>query len=86
MTVQILKVVMREVILGYTFKSVPYLNQIGVGDVNLSLVGRNLWLIYSNMPHVDPENGLSAGNTSVGMNSTPTPSARSIGFDLKIHF
>ncbi|MEN8117274.1 MAG: SusC/RagA family TonB-linked outer membrane protein [Bacteroidota bacterium] len=77
---------LREVILGYTFKSVPYLNQIGVGDVNLSLVGRNLWLIYDNMPHVDPENGLSAGNSSVGMNSTPTPSARSIGFDLKINF
>jgi TonB-linked SusC/RagA family outer membrane protein len=77
---------LREVIMGYTFKSLPYLNQIGIGDVNLSLVGRNLLLIHSNLPHVDPENGLSAGNSSVGMNSTPTPSARSIGFDLKIHF
>jgi len=77
---------LREVILGYTFTDIPYLRDIGITDVNLSLVGRNLWLIYDNMPHVDPENGISAGNSSVGMNSTPIPSARSFGFDLKINF
>jgi TonB-linked SusC/RagA family outer membrane protein len=77
---------LREVIVGYTFKSIPLLSDFGVRDVNLSLVGRNLWIIHDNMPHVDPENGISAGNTSVGMNSTPVPSARSFGFDLKINF
>lgn len=77
---------LREVIVGYTFNNVPYLRDIGVKDVNLSLVGRNLWIIYDNMPHVDPENGISAGNSSVGMNSTPTPSARTFGFNLKINF
>ncbi|WP_167619777.1 SusC/RagA family TonB-linked outer membrane protein [Maribellus sediminis] len=77
---------LREVIVGYTFNNVPLLSDIGVRDVNLSFVGRNLWIIYDNMPHVDPENGISAGNTSVGMNSTPVPSARTLGFDLKINF
>ncbi|WP_319591132.1 SusC/RagA family TonB-linked outer membrane protein [uncultured Draconibacterium sp.] len=77
---------LREVIIGYTFNDIPYLRDIGVRDVNLSFVGRNLWIIYDNMPHVDPENGISAGNTSVGMNSTPIPSARTLGFDLKINF
>ena len=77
---------LREVIIGYKFDTVPFLTDLGVKDVNLSLVGRNLWLIHDNLPHVDPENGLSAGNSSVGMNSTPTPSARSFGFDLKINF
>ncbi|WP_340114454.1 SusC/RagA family TonB-linked outer membrane protein [Maribellus mangrovi] len=77
---------LREVIVGYTFNNIPYLSDIGVRDVNLSFVGRNLWIIYDNMPHVDPENGISAGNTSVGMNSTPIPSARTLGFDLKINF
>ncbi len=77
---------LREVIVGYTFNDIPLLRDIGVRDVNLSFVGRNLWLIYSNMPHVDPENGISSGNTSVGMNSTPIPSARTMGFDLKINF
>lgn len=77
---------LREVIVGYTFDSVPVLTDLGVRNVNLSLVGRNLWIIHDNMPHVDPENGISAGNSSVGMNSTPIPSARSFGFDLKINF
>ena len=77
---------LREVILGYTFNKFPLLSKWGATDVNLSLVGRNLWLIYSNMPHVDPENALSAGNNSVGANSTPIPSARTVGFDLKINF
>ncbi len=73
---------LREVVLGYTFHDVaPWLSAI-----NVSLVGRNLWLIHSNMPHVDPENGLSAGNSSVGMNSTPTPTARTFGFNLKFSF
>ena len=77
---------LREVIVGYTFNDVPVLREIGLKDLNLSLVGRNLWLIHSNMPHVDPENGISAGNTSVGGDSTPIPSARTIGFDLKLNF
>ncbi len=74
---------LREVIAGYTFSKVDFLN---IKSINLSLVGRNLLLISSNMPHVDPENGISAGNTSVGVNSTPIPSARNIGFDLKLNF
>jgi hypothetical protein len=77
---------LREVIVGYTFNDVPVLREIGLKDLNLSLVGRNLWLIHSNMPNVDPENGMSAGNTSVGGDSTPIPSARTIGFDLKLNF
>ncbi|MDX2445014.1 MAG: SusC/RagA family TonB-linked outer membrane protein, partial [Bacteroidales bacterium] len=73
---------LREVVLGYTFTDIaPWLSAI-----NVSLVGRNLWLIHSNMPHVDPENGISAGNNSVGVNSTPTPTARTIGFNVKFTF
>lgn len=73
---------LREVIIGYSFYDVaPW-----ISSINVSLVGRNLWLISSNMPHVDPENSLTAGNTSQGMNSTPTPTARTFGFNLKFSF
>ena len=73
---------LREVVLGYTFHDVvPWLS-----NVNVSLVGRNLWLIHSNMPHVDPENAFSAGNNNLGMNSNPIPSARSLGFNVKFSF
>lgn len=77
---------LREVILGYTFRDIPALQQIGVSNINFSLVGRNLLLLVDNMPHVDPENAISAGNTSQGMNSTPIPSARTIGFNVKVTF
>jgi hypothetical protein len=73
---------LREVIIGYSFYDVaPW-----ISSINVSLVGRNLWLIHSNMPHVDPENSLTAGNNSQGMNSTPTPTARTFGFNLKFSF
>ena len=77
---------LREVIMGYTFRDISALQQIGISDINFSLVGRNLLLLVDNMPHVDPENAISAGNTSQGMNSTPIPSARTFGFNVKVSF
>lgn len=77
---------LREVILGYTFHDISALQKVGISSINFSLVGRNLLLLLDNMPHVDPENAISAGNTSLGMNSTPIPSARTFGFNLKFTF
>jgi hypothetical protein len=73
---------LREVVVGYTFRDVaPWLQ-----SINVALVGRNLWLIHDNMPHVDPENAMSAGTNSVGFNTTPIPSARTYGFNVKVTF
>jgi TonB-linked SusC/RagA family outer membrane protein len=77
---------LREVVLGYTFDDVPFLSSIGVGSVNLSLVGRNLWIIHTDMPHIDPENAFSAGTENVGMESNAIPSVRSYGFNFKVVF
>ncbi len=77
---------LREVVLGYTFNDVSFLSSIGVGSVNLSLVGRNLWIISTDMPNIDPEYALSAGTTSVGMEQNAIPSTRSYGFNLKVVF
>ena len=41
--------------LGYSFNNIGFLNKIGVSDLNLSLVGRNLWIIHKNIPDLDPE-------------------------------
>ncbi|NOY36594.1 MAG: SusC/RagA family TonB-linked outer membrane protein [Chlorobi bacterium] len=72
---------LREVILGYTFHNVtPW-----ISGINASIVGRNLWLIHSNIPDVDPENAFSAGNTQ-GVNSNPIPSTRTMGFNLRVTF
>ena len=72
---------LREVVVGYTFSDIAS----WLSSINVSLVGRNLWIIHSNMPDVDPENAFSAGNTQ-GVNSNPLPSVRSMGFNLKFTF
>lgn len=73
---------LREITLGYTFEP-DWLRRIGLRSLNFSLVGRNLWLIYKNIPHIDPENSFSAGNVQ-GVESNMIPSSRSIGFNLKL--
>ena len=77
---------LREVSLGYSFDKIGFLNKAGIKDVNLSLVGRNLWIIYKNIPDIDPEVSQSAGNTSVGAETNAIPSTRSYGFNIKINF
>ncbi len=73
---------LREFNLGYTFKP-EWMKKIGFSSMNLSLIGRNLWIIWKNMPHIDPENSFSAGNVQ-GVESNMIPTSRSIGFNLRI--
>ncbi|MFO7621159.1 MAG: hypothetical protein R6W81_07815, partial [Bacteroidales bacterium] len=76
---------LREVSMGYSFRSVAFLNNIGIRNLNLSLVGRNLWIIHKNIPNVDPEVGMGAGNI-VGVESNTIPSTRSYGFNIRLDF
>jgi hypothetical protein len=76
---------LREVTLGYTFNNVPALQRVGIRSLNLSLLGRNLWIIHKNTPDIDPETGMGAGNY-VGMETNTIPSVRSMGFNLKVNF
>lgn len=73
---------LREFNLGYTFKP-DWLRKVGISSMNLSLIGRNLWIIWKNMPHIDPENSFSAGNVQ-GVESNMIPTSRSIGFNLRL--
>jgi TonB-linked SusC/RagA family outer membrane protein len=77
---------LREVGLGYTFNKNNFFDKVGIKDLNLSFVGRNLWIISKNIPDVDPEVSQSAGNTSVGAETNAIPSTRSYGFNIKISF
>ena len=53
--------------------------------VNLSLVGRNLWIIHKNVPYADPESGLGAGPAQ-GYLSGSYPTVRTMGFKAEIQF
>lgn len=51
-------------------------------NASFSVVGRNLLLIHSNVPHIDPETSYYSDGNVQGFESGQTPSARSIGFNL----
>lgn len=56
-----------------------------IKGIDVSLIGRNLWLIHKNVPYADPEETLSAGNVQ-GNQSGAYPTSRTIGVNLKVKF
>ncbi|MDH5382976.1 MAG: TonB-dependent receptor, partial [Cyclobacteriaceae bacterium] len=55
--------------------------------VQFGVEGRNLWLIYSAVPHIDPESNLfGAGADGFGIERASVPSFKSYGFNVKLTF
>jgi hypothetical protein len=76
---------LRELSLGYDLpKSV--LDKTPLTNVNIALVGRNLFLFYNAAQHVDPESGFNAGSIGNAIEATAMPSTRSYGFNLTVNF
>jgi TonB-linked SusC/RagA family outer membrane protein len=73
---------LREIKLGYTFRN---LGNLPLKEVNISAVGRNLAILSTNVPHVDPETAFSSGNVQ-GLEYGQLPSARSMGFSIGCKF
>jgi outer membrane receptor protein involved in Fe transport len=76
---------MREASLGYSLPK-KVLSKTPFTDIQLSLVGRNLFFFYNAMNDIDPESGYSSGNTGGGFEHSAIPTTRSIGFNLKVNF
>ncbi|MEO7998541.1 MAG: SusC/RagA family TonB-linked outer membrane protein, partial [Gemmatimonadaceae bacterium] len=57
-------------------------NMMRMQTVNLSLIGRNLWM-HTKFPNFDPENAYSSGNVQ-GFDFASTPTTRSIGLNVTI--
>lgn len=72
----------RELRFGYTFPQQLF-QRLPVQNISLSFVGRNIALLYSKVPHVDPETTLGSGNIQ-GLENSQLPSMRSLGFNLNI--
>ena len=56
-----------------------------VCDIKVSLVGRNLWMIYNKAPF-DPEAVASTSNFYQGVDNFMIPSLRNVGFSLNFKF
>jgi len=75
---------LREVKLGYDLPA-RWLQPIGFVSANISLVGRNLWIIHRKAPNVDPETAFNTGNGQ-GLEDLSLPGTRSYGINVNFKF
>lgn len=74
---------LREMSIGYSFPQ-KWIKQLKIFDeIQLSLVGRNLFFFYIKAPS-DPDAVFSTDNNNQGIDIFGMPSTRSIGFNLKV--
>lgn len=73
---------LQEASIGYT---IPKRLTRNVCEITLSLVGRNLWMIYNKAPF-DPESIATTGNYYQGIDYFMMPSMRNFGFNLRLKF
>lgn len=77
---------LREVALTYSLPSGIVSKVKGLKGVDLSLIGRNLWIIHKNMEYSDPEESLSSGNANQGYQSGAYPAVKTYGFNVRLNF
>ena len=77
---------LREANISYTLPTSLFTNS-PIKSVTVGVEGRNLALLYSTVPHIDPEANLfGSGVDGVGVERANVPSTRSLGFNLKLIF
>ena len=75
---------LRQVSLTYTLPS-RLLDNTFMTGLQFSVTGSNLWIIDKEMPHADPESGLSSGNLQ-GYSTGALPTTQDYGFNIKAQF
>ncbi len=75
---------LRELTMTYNFP-LSIVGKLPINRLSLGLVGRNLWIISSHIPGIDPESTFTTTNAQGYENGT-YPSYRSMGFNLNIGF
>lgn len=73
---------LQELSFGYSFPRKWFRNKVGL---TISLVGKNLWMIYCKAPF-DPEAVASTGLNYQGIDYFMMPSTRNLGFNIKLDF
>jgi hypothetical protein len=78
---------LREVALSYSLPASWLGGQKLIKGLSFGLEGRNLWLIDSKVPHIDPEvNLFGSGSVGEGVEFYNFPSTKSLGFNLRATF
>ncbi len=76
---------LREVRLSYSLPS-SILERVPFGKVEFAFEGRNLALLYSKIPHIDPEVSFYGPTNAQGLEAYNLPTSRSYGFNVKLTF
>ncbi|RMA57708.1 TonB-linked SusC/RagA family outer membrane protein [Ulvibacter antarcticus] len=75
---------LREVALQYNLPA-KFLSNTFMTGLTFTVTGNNLWIISKDLPHADPESGLSSGNLQ-GYSTGSLPSTQDYGFNIKAQF
>jgi TonB-linked SusC/RagA family outer membrane protein len=75
---------LREISLTYSLPA-SAMTKTPFAGMNVSLIGRNLWIIYKASTYSDPESGLSAGNYQ-GNQSGAYPAVKEVGLNVSFKF
>ncbi|HEX8314701.1 MAG TPA: SusC/RagA family TonB-linked outer membrane protein, partial [Flavisolibacter sp.] len=76
---------LREAVLTYSLPKTLVGRLSPFKGIDLSLIGRNLWIIHKNLPYSDPEEIVSSGNLQ-GYQSGAYPTTRTVAFNLRLRF
>lgn len=71
---------LREINFGYTLPN-KYLKGAGIRDLRFGVSGRNLAILFSDVPFIDPQGSTGAGNRQ-GLENAQVPPTRSMGFNI----
>ncbi|MBN1926749.1 MAG: SusC/RagA family TonB-linked outer membrane protein [Prolixibacteraceae bacterium] len=74
----------RELKISYDLPN-SFLQKINISKASVSLIGRNLWLLKSGLPHYDPEMNSSSGN-DYGVTYLSYPQVSNYGFSVNLIF
>ncbi|WP_256002608.1 SusC/RagA family TonB-linked outer membrane protein [Pedobacter deserti] len=78
---------LREIRFSYALPASLFKTNSVFKSAEIGVEGRNLWLIKSHVPHVDPElNFFGAGSVGEGVEFNSIPSTRSFGMNLRFTF
>jgi TonB-linked SusC/RagA family outer membrane protein len=75
---------LREVIIGYSLNK-NMLSKTPFEGASISFVARNLWILYSKIPNIDPESNYNNGNGQ-GLEYGSIPSRKSYGVTINLKF
>ncbi|HAH36711.1 MAG TPA: hypothetical protein DCL81_09390, partial [Algoriphagus sp.] len=76
---------LREFSFGYTFPR-AFIERTPFQSLSLSLVGRNLAILWKNTPNIDPEAAYTTSGNAQGLEFFSVPANRSFGFNLSANF